>query len=80
LLSDKDKKSVGDIIPNYDKYPNPTNHGFYFYKAGEEKPVLFPAIRLPKEMDKGYVDAIDEADTDPEIIPEPEPNRKINWI
>lgn len=80
LLSDKDKKSVGDIVPNYDKYANPVKHGFYFYKAGEENPILFPPITLPKIRDTGYVDQIENAITEAEPITEPNPARKINWL
>lgn len=56
-LNDKqDRKRLSDVIPNFDTYPLPIKHGFYFFESGEDNPHLFRPVKLDGEQNTGYTD------------------------
>jgi len=71
-----DKKRIAEIMPTFDKLPNPPKHGFYFFKAGESVATKYGAVKLAKTQDVGY--------TDPDPLPAkdaPAPKRRADiWI
>jgi hypothetical protein len=56
-LGDKrDRKTLSDVIPNFDELPLPEKHGFYFFESGEDNVELFKPIKLDPSLDTGYTD------------------------
>lgn len=51
-----DRAAIGDMIPDYEDYPNPKPHWFYFYKDGDDRATLMRPIPLDAKYDTGYVD------------------------
>lgn len=57
LVDKADRKRIDDIIPNYSDMPQPVKHGFYFFDAGMEAPILFKPVSIDKSFVTGYVDS-----------------------
>lgn len=52
----QDRKRLADVIPNFDDYPIPKNHAFYFFESGEDQAQLMRPVKLDKAYDTGYTD------------------------
>lgn len=59
LVDLQDRKRLGDVIPEFAKYPLPPKHAFYFFESGQDEPQLFEPVNLAKRYDTGYVDRSD---------------------
>lgn len=83
-LGDKrDRKTLNDVIPNFDEYPLPPKHGFYYYESGEDAPELYRPIKLDPAFDTGYTDETgpeDLGDNNPNTNIEDNPGTKHIWI
>lgn len=44
LVDDKDKKRLSDVIPKFDKKPNPKRYHFYYFEYDLDEPILFNPI------------------------------------
>jgi DNA helicase HerA-like ATPase len=68
-----DRDAIGDMIPDYDEYPNPKPHWFYYYKDGDDDATLMRPIKLDRKYDTGYTDTVDEGPTGEAAGAEEEP-------
>ncbi len=57
LADRQDRKRLADVVPNFDDYPIPSKHGFYFFESGDDKPHLFKPVKLDAEINTGYTDS-----------------------
>jgi hypothetical protein len=83
LMDRRDRKTLSEVIPNYDDFPNPQKHWFYYFEAGNDEPELFRPVKLDAGMDTGYTDAASGEEKDQEnasILDNPEPGTKHVWV
>lgn len=74
-----DRKRISDVIPNFDDYPMPVKHGFYYFESGDDKATLFRPVKLDRQLDTGYTDSAVEGEKGIEQIPK-EPVTKHIWV
>jgi hypothetical protein len=58
LIDKKDKKRLGDVIPDFADAPRLDPYHFYFYLSGSEKYLLMKPVKADKKFITGYVDEI----------------------
>lgn len=79
LMDKSDRKRLTDVIPDFIDLPNPPEHGFHYYRSGEEKAVTHNPVKLDPGIDTGYVDAA-PPQAEPDEPDQPSPTRGLVWI
>jgi hypothetical protein len=60
LVDRRDKKTLGEVIPDFDKLKNPSKHHFYFYESSLQAPLYCSPIPLDKSLNTGWTDGEDD--------------------
>lgn len=78
LIDRRDKKTLGEVIPDFENLPNPQKFGFWYYDDDLEKPIEFAPVKLDPELETGYVDDAQMVDDD-DLLSDTETPR-FTWI
>jgi hypothetical protein len=78
LVDKRDKKTLSDIIPNFDELPDPPKFGFWYNEIGLDEPLQFDAVTLDSEFETGYYDGGGSPETDDQIEQVEKP--RFNWL
>ncbi len=74
-----DRKRLSDIIPDFDEYPLPPKHAFYYFESGEDNAHLLRPVSLDPAFDTGYTDSPPAEDASTSKIVPP-PATKHIWV
>lgn len=66
LTDYQDRKRLGDVVPNFEDLALPPEYSFYFYRIGNDAPILYDPIPIEQDVDPGYTDDAQPGDEDPE--------------
>jgi hypothetical protein len=72
----KDRMKMGEAIPDFEDLPLPKKHGFWFYRQGSERPVLYAPITLEPGTEQGYTDEVTYGSN----ASEPNSHKTALWI
>lgn len=78
LVDKRDKKTLADIIEDFDKLPDPVKFGFWYSEIGLDKPIQFAAVKLDNEFETGYTDIGASPENDEQI--ETLDKSRFNWL
>lgn len=63
LQDKRDRSRIADVIPDFETLPTPKKHAFWFYDAGEDKPLYYPPVPIDNRYDTGYTGGAETAES-----------------